>query len=83
MKPGHMTDLRSLYVNNKAFANVSISHLFHNFIISDSSGLDDAVEKYVKFSETSESEEFTLNEPKFPKVIKILFFVLYILISFV
>ncbi|CAM8897033.1 unnamed protein product [Rhodiola kirilowii] len=69
LKPGHMTDLRSLYVNNKAFADVSISLSFHKFIISDSSSLNKAVEKYVVFSEIPDPGEYTLDEPKFPKVL--------------
>uniref|UniRef100_A0A7N0VGH0 RNase III domain-containing protein n=1 Tax=Kalanchoe fedtschenkoi TaxID=63787 RepID=A0A7N0VGH0_KALFE len=69
MKPGQITDLRSLCVNNKAFADVSISRSFHKFIINDSNSLPKAVEKYVKFREVSNPEECMQDEPKFPKVL--------------
>lgn len=68
LKPGQLTDLRSVSVNNKAFANVAVDRSFHKFLISDSSSLSEAIENYVGFIETAASDRGLLDGPKCPKV---------------
>uniref|UniRef100_A0A2P2K9Q1 Dicer-like protein 4 isoform X1 n=1 Tax=Rhizophora mucronata TaxID=61149 RepID=A0A2P2K9Q1_RHIMU len=69
LKPGHLTDLRSALVNNRAFANIAIDQSFHKFLICDSSGLWKAIKEYVEFVKTPPVERDTLEEPKCPKVL--------------
>ncbi|KAJ8768160.1 hypothetical protein K2173_021100 [Erythroxylum novogranatense] len=69
LKPGHLTDLRSALVNNRAFANIAIAQSFHEFLICDSSSLSDAIRKYVEFVKTPEAERHLLEGPKCPKVL--------------
>ncbi|XP_068345228.1 dicer-like protein 4 [Pyrus communis] len=69
LKPGQLTDLRSVSVNNKAFANVAVDRSFHKFLISDSSSLSEAIESYVGFIETAASDRGLLDGPKCPKAL--------------
>ncbi|KAK9269302.1 hypothetical protein L1049_001073 [Liquidambar formosana] len=69
LKPGQLTDLRSVSVNNKAFANVAICRSFHKFLISDSSSLSAAIEKYVDFIKTPAPDKSPLEGPKCPKAL--------------
>lgn len=68
LKPGQLTDLRSVSVNNKAFANVAVDRSFHKFLICDSSSLSEAIKVYVDFIDTPASERGLLDGPKCPKV---------------
>lgn len=68
LKPGQLTDLRSLSVNNKAFAYVAVARSFQKFLICDSSSLSEAIKVYVDFINTPASERDLLGEPKCPKV---------------
>jgi len=47
LKPGQLTDLRSLSVNNKAFACVTVDRSFDKYLLCDSNGLSEAIKKYV------------------------------------
>ncbi|KAH0970234.1 hypothetical protein GBA52_022390 [Prunus armeniaca] len=67
LKPGQLTDLRSVSVNNKAFANVAVDRSFHKFLICDSSSLSEAIKVYVDFIDTPASERGLLDGPKCPK----------------
>ncbi|XP_061375757.1 dicer-like protein 4 isoform X1 [Gastrolobium bilobum] len=49
LKPGQLTDLRSLSVNNKAFACVAVDRSFDKFLLCDSSCLSEAIKKYVDY----------------------------------
>nr|XP_024928613.2 dicer-like protein 4 [Ziziphus jujuba var. spinosa] len=69
LKPGQLTDLRSLSVNNKAFANVAVNRSFQKYIICDSNSLSEAIKVYVDFVETPASERDLLDEPKCPKAL--------------
>ncbi|CAK7338282.1 unnamed protein product [Dovyalis caffra] len=69
MKPGHLTDLRSVLVNNRAFAGVAVYRSFHNYLICDSDALSAAIKKFVDFVRTPESEKRLLEGPKCPKVL--------------
>jgi endoribonuclease Dicer len=68
MKPGHLTDLRSVLVNNRAFASVAVDRSFHEYLICDSDALSAATKKFVDFVRTPKSERRLLEGPKCPKV---------------
>lgn len=68
LKPGHLTDLRSALVNNRAFANVAIGRSFHKFLICDSSNLSEAIKNYADSVKTPASGRSLLEGPKCPKV---------------
>lgn len=68
LKTGQLTDLRSVFVNNQAFANVAVDRSLQKFLISDSSGLSKAINKYVDFTQVPASECDEDNWPKCPKV---------------
>ncbi|XP_021275639.1 dicer-like protein 4 isoform X1 [Herrania umbratica] len=68
LKPGQLTDLRSVSVNNKSFANVAVDRSLHKFLIRDSCPLSEAIEKYVDFI-TSSPERGLFEGPKCPKVL--------------
>lgn len=83
LKPGQLTDLRSVLVNNKAFANVAVDRSLHNFLMFDSSGLSEAINNYVKFIKTSPSSRKLIEETKCPKVDTITpLFLLFIFLDF-
>ncbi|MED6180828.1 endoribonuclease Dicer [Stylosanthes scabra] len=68
LKPGQLTDLRSLSVNNKAFACVAVDRSFDKFLLCDSSSLSEAVKKYVDY--ISRPSSSSVNEgPKCPKAL--------------
>ncbi|KAF5749551.1 hypothetical protein HS088_TW04G01520 [Tripterygium wilfordii] len=70
LKPGQLTDLRSVSVNNKAFASVAVDLCFQKFLISDSPALSDAIKKYEEFAKrTVASERAVVDGPKCPKVL--------------
>lgn len=68
LKPGQLTDLRSLSVNNKAFACVAVDRRFDKFILCDSSGLSEAIKNYVDYIRRSVSCSCVKEGPKCPKV---------------
>ncbi|KAK8581994.1 hypothetical protein V6N12_072193 [Hibiscus sabdariffa] len=68
LKPGQLTDLRSVSVNNKSFANVAVERCLHKFLISDSCPLNEAIEKYVAFF-TSSPDRGLFEGPKCPKAL--------------
>lgn len=68
LKPGQLTDLRSVSVNNKAFAYVAVEKDFHNFLLCDSSGLSDAIKNYVDFIKKPVVRFGVNGGPKCPKV---------------
>ncbi|CAN1318515.1 Dicer-like protein 4 [Linum perenne] len=69
LKPGHLTDLRSALVNNRAFANVAVVRSFHKFLISESRGLSEAIQDYVEFVQAPAKEGGLSKAPRCPKVI--------------
>ncbi|TXG60793.1 hypothetical protein EZV62_012156 [Acer yangbiense] len=68
LKPGHLTDLRSILANNKAIANVAVDRSFHKFIFFDSGGLKEAINNYVNFMNSSSARESS-EGPKCPKAL--------------
>uniref|UniRef100_A0A7N2L0R6 Dicer-like protein 4 n=2 Tax=Quercus lobata TaxID=97700 RepID=A0A7N2L0R6_QUELO len=69
LKPGQLTDLRSVFVNNKAFANVAVDRSFHQFLICDSSGLTEAIKIYVDSVKNPAPEGNPHEGPKYPKAL--------------
>lgn len=69
LKPGQLTDLRSLSVNNNSFANIAVGRSFHKFIICDSSCLHTSMSKYADFIKTSASKKDVDDGPSCPKVL--------------
>nr|DAD45156.1 TPA_asm: hypothetical protein HUJ06_003386 [Nelumbo nucifera] len=69
LKPGQLTDLRSLSVSNISFADVAVSRSFHKYLIYDSDSLCKAINEYVNFIQRSASEKSQLEGPKCPKVL--------------
>lgn len=68
LKPGQLTDLRSLSVNNKAFACLAVDRSFDKFLLCDSSGLSEAIKKYVDYIRRPVSDNSIKEGPKCPKV---------------
>ncbi|XP_027192482.1 dicer-like protein 4 isoform X3 [Cicer arietinum] len=69
LKPGQLTDLRSLSVNNKAFACVAVDRCFDEFLLCDSTPLTEAIIKYVDHMRRSVSHCGTSGGPKSPKAL--------------
>jgi endoribonuclease Dicer len=69
LKPGQITDLKSLAVNNNSFAHVAIKKSIHKYLIKDSKYLMAAVNKFENFVNLSNSEKDLSEEPACPKVL--------------
>ncbi|KAG9456245.1 hypothetical protein H6P81_000753 [Aristolochia fimbriata] len=69
LKPGELTDLRSMAVNNNSFAHLAVSLSFHSFLISDSSSLSKAIKKFSDFVQLSDKDKDSVEEPSCPKVL--------------
>jgi len=78
LKPGQLTDLRSLSVNNKAFACVAVDHSFHEFLLCDSSALTGAIKKYADYIRRPVSDRDKNGGPISPKVDTVTFLLLFI-----
>ncbi|KAJ1271827.1 hypothetical protein BS78_06G155400 [Paspalum vaginatum] len=69
LKPGQITDLKSLAVNNNSFAYVAVKKSILKYIIKDSNYLTAAVNKYENYINLSNSEKDLVEEPACPKVL--------------
>ncbi|KAK6151640.1 hypothetical protein DH2020_014275 [Rehmannia glutinosa] len=69
LKPGQLTDLRSLSVNNTSFADVAGRCSFHKFIICDSSVLRETMNKYVNSNGRTETLKGHIEERICPKAL--------------
>ncbi|KAK4391355.1 Dicer-like protein 4 [Sesamum angolense] len=69
LKPGQLTDLRSVSVNNTSFADVAGRWSFHKFIICDSSVLRETMTKYVNNIGSSATGKGHIEEKACPKVL--------------
>ncbi|KAJ0266449.1 Dicer-like protein 4 [Hirschfeldia incana] len=69
LKPGQLTDLRSLSVNNKALANVAVSFSLQRFLFCESTYLHDAIKDYTNFVIASPLASGPSEGPKCPKVL--------------
>ncbi|CAN4113157.1 unnamed protein product [Withania somnifera] len=63
LKPGQLTDLRSVSVNNNTFADVAVHQSFHSHILCDSSSLHESITRYVSFICGSDSMKRLGEEP--------------------
>lgn len=68
LKPGQITDLRSISVNNYSFAHIAVWNSLHKFLVKDSNSLTEAVNQFEKYVQLSEPEKDMLEEPACPKV---------------
>lgn len=68
LKPGQLTDLRSMLVNNQAFANVAVDQSFYKFLIFDSNVLSETINNYVDYMITPSSTRDVKEGPRCPKV---------------
>lgn len=73
LKPGLLTDLRSVFVRNEAFANVAVDRFFYKFLLCDSASLQSDIKSYVDFIKAPPSERDSLEQPRCPKVLDIQF----------
>ncbi|KAL0427693.1 UNVERIFIED_CONTAM: Dicer-like protein 4 [Sesamum latifolium] len=69
LKPGQLTDLRSVSVNNTSFADVAGRWSFHKFIICDSSVLRETMTKYVNNIGSSATAKGQIEEKTCPKAL--------------
>ncbi|XP_031480421.1 endoribonuclease Dicer homolog 4 isoform X3 [Nymphaea colorata] len=69
IKPGQLTDLRALTVNNNFFAHVAVRCSLHSYLINGSSALSELINKFVDFVQAPASERDLAHEPKCPKVL--------------
>ncbi|XP_020549658.1 dicer-like protein 4 isoform X2 [Sesamum indicum] len=69
LKPGQLTDLRSVSVNNISFADVAGRWSFHKFIICDSSVLRETMTKYVNNIGSSATGKGRIEEKTCPKAL--------------
>ncbi|XP_073000978.1 endoribonuclease Dicer homolog 4-like isoform X2 [Typha latifolia] len=69
LKPGQITDLRSITVNNNSFAHIAVSRSLHKYLIKDSNSLTEAVNKFKNFVQLFEAEKDLVEEPACPKVL--------------
>ncbi|KAG0494006.1 hypothetical protein HPP92_005000 [Vanilla planifolia] len=69
LKPGQITDLRSVAVSNNSFAHIAVWWGFQRFLIKDSKSLTAAVNKFERSFRSSSPERGLLDESKCPKVL--------------
>ncbi|XP_020265696.1 endoribonuclease Dicer homolog 4-like isoform X2 [Asparagus officinalis] len=69
LKPGQITDLRSITVNNNSLAHIAVWKFFHEYLIKESDSLSRAIKKFKDFIQTSDAERELTEEPACPKVL--------------
>ncbi|RZC50978.1 hypothetical protein C5167_019405 [Papaver somniferum] len=69
LKPGQLTDLRSVTVNNNSFARIAVRRSFYKHLICDSDSLSAAIREYANYVQTSASKDCHLQEPTCPKAL--------------
>ncbi|XP_010495321.1 PREDICTED: dicer-like protein 4 [Camelina sativa] len=69
LKPGQLTDLRSLSVNNKALANVAVNFSLKRFLFCESIYLHEAIDDYTNFLAASPLASGQSEGPRCPKVL--------------
>lgn len=69
LKPGQLTDLRSIAVNNNSFAHLAVHKSFHSYLISESNNLSEDIKMFVN---ASSGEKCLCKERKCPKVFPLL-----------
>lgn len=68
LKPGQLTDLRSVCVNNKAFAQVAVDRNFQKFLIHDSDALSNVMKEFEEYCKKPALERGPLEAVRCPKV---------------
>lgn len=68
LKPGQMTDLRSIAVNNTSLAHVAVRRSLHKHLVKDSNGLTTAIDKFEQYVALPDCEKELVEEPACPKV---------------
>lgn len=68
LKPGQLTDLRSMSVSNLSFAYVAGRLSMNKFVICDSSALRESMSKFVNEIGNFSSEAEDIEERTYPKV---------------
>ncbi|MCL7029021.1 hypothetical protein MKW94_016083 [Papaver nudicaule] len=70
LKPGQLTDLRSVTVNNNSFARIAVRRSFYKHLICDSDSLSAAIREYAIYVQTAASKkDCHLKEPTCPKAL--------------
>ncbi|XP_071686095.1 dicer-like protein 4 isoform X2 [Rutidosis leptorrhynchoides] len=69
LKPGQLTDLRSLSVNNNSFAGIAVNRSFYKFMLCDSSNLIQSMNKYAEFFKTCSSKDGLVETVPCPKAL--------------
>ena len=69
LKPGQITDLKSLAVSNNSLAYVAVQKGIHKYLIKDSNYLSTAVNKFENYIRLPNSEKDLVEEPACPKVL--------------
>ncbi|XBJ03091.1 hypothetical protein VPH35_022331 [Triticum aestivum] len=69
LKPGQITDLKSLAVSNNSLAYVAVQKGIHKYLIKDSNYLSSAVNKFENYIRLPNSEKDLVEEPACPKVL--------------
>uniref|UniRef100_A0A0E0KSN5 Dicer-like protein 4 n=1 Tax=Oryza punctata TaxID=4537 RepID=A0A0E0KSN5_ORYPU len=69
IKPGQITDLRSLAVGNDSLAYAAVEKSIHKHLIKDSNHLTSAISKFEIYVKLSNSEKDLLEEPACPKAL--------------
>lgn len=69
LKPGQLTDLRSLSVNNNSFAGIAVNRSFYKYMLCDSTSLVLSMDKYANFFKTSASKNGVVETVSCPKAL--------------
>ncbi|KAI3524344.1 hypothetical protein L1887_02997 [Cichorium endivia] len=69
LKPGQLTDLRSLSVNNNSFAGIAVNRSFYKYMLCDSSSLVLSMDKYAKYFKTTASKNGVVETVSCPKAL--------------
>ncbi|KAJ9557988.1 hypothetical protein OSB04_012602 [Centaurea solstitialis] len=69
LKPGQLTDLRSLSVNNNSFAGIAVKRSFYKFMLCNSDNLIKSMNKYAEFFKTSASGNILAETVPCPKAL--------------
>lgn len=66
LKPGHLSDLRSIIVSNDSFGRIAVRKGFHKYLLSCTESLDEAVKSFEKqvFENDSENDTVDSLSPK-------------------
>ncbi|KAJ3708060.1 hypothetical protein LUZ61_011765 [Rhynchospora tenuis] len=69
LKPGQITDLRSIAINNTSLAHMAVKRALHKHLIENSNVLTTAVNKFEQYVGLPDPEKELIDEPACPKVL--------------